>query len=205
MTASCADFDAAVDELAVGSVGEPARSDLLAHAASCPSCAVPLRELVAVVDRLLLLAPPAEPPPGFETKVLAALRARHRRWPLVVGAAAAVLALVVGALLVVARPGEATRRSAPIVGAGGRVVGDVVIVAEPRPHVLVSVEDPRPGPGVRSCELVLPDGERVVVGSWGYEEIDTGVWAVAVDARVLDAVSMRITDGDRVVATGRFD
>ena len=176
---TCADVDASVDELAVGAVSEPLRSDLLAHAASCPSCDLRLRELVAVADRLLLLAPSAEPPPGFETRVLATLRPRRRR-------RGALLA--VAALLVLVLAGAA-----------------VVLVSEPRPHVLVTVADPRSGPGVRSCELVLADGERVVVGSWGYEEIDTGVWAVAVDERLLDAVSMRITDGDRVVATGRFD
>lgn len=203
---TCADVDAAVDELAVGAVSEPLRSDLLAHAASCPSCDLRLRELVAVADRLLLLAPSAEPPPGFETRVLAALRPRRRsRWPLAAVAALLVLALG-GAAVVLARTDDAdARRSAPIVAAGGDVVGEVVLVAEPRPHVLVTVDDPRPGPGVRSCELLLADGERVVVGSWGYDEIDTGVWAVAVDDRLLDAVSMRITDGDRVLAVGRFD
>lgn len=206
MTA-CSEFDAAVDELAVGAVSEPLRSDLLAHAASCPSCDLRLRELVAVADRLLLLAPSAEPPPGFETRVLAALRPRRRRRPLLAVAAVSVLAFA-GAAVVLARDGDGDadpRRSAPIVAAGGDVLGEVVLVAEPRPHVLVSVDDPRPGPGVRSCELVLADGERVVVGSWDYRAIDTGVWAVAVDDRLLDAVSMRITDGDRVIASGRFD
>jgi len=203
---TCTEFDAAVDELAVGAVSEPLRSDLLAHAASCPSCDLRLRELVAVADRLLLLAPSAEPPPGFETRVLAALRPGRRRRPLLAVVAVSVLALALAGAAVVLARGEADpRRSAPIVAAGGDVVGEVVLVAEPRPHVLVTVDDPRPGPGVRSCELVLADGERVVVGSWDYRAIDTGVWAVAVDDRLLDAVSMRITDGDRVIASGRFD
>lgn len=203
---ACADFDAAVDELAVGAVSEPLRSDLLGHAASCPSCDLRLRELTAVADRLLLLAPPAEPPPGFETRVLGALRSRRRR-PHVAIAGGLLVLVLAGAGVVLARADHADdRRVAPIVAAGGGdVLGEVVLVAEPRPHVLVTVDDPRPGPGVRSCELVLADGERVVVGSWDYRAIDTGVWAVAVDDGLLDAVSMRITDGDRVVATGRFD
>ena len=202
---TCADFDASVDELAVGAVSEPLRSDLLAHAASCPSCDARLRELVAVADRLLLLAPSAEPPPGVETRVLAALGRRRRHFPLPAVAALLVLVLAGAALVLVRADDGDARRSAPIVAAGGDVVGEVVLVPEPRPHVLVTVDDPRPGPGVRSCELVLADGERVVVGSWSYDEIDTGVWAVAVDDRLLGAVSMRITDGDRVLAAGRFD
>ena len=203
---TCADVDASVDELAVGAVSEPLRSGLLAHAASCPSCDLRLRELVAVADRLLLLAPSAEPPPGFETRVLATLRPRRRRRGALLAVAALLVLVLAGAAVMLARTDDrVARRSAPIVATGGTVVGEVVLVSEPRPHVLVTVADPRSGPGVRSCELVLADGERVVVGSWGYEEIDTGVWAVAVDERLLDAVSMRITDGHRVVATGRFD
>jgi hypothetical protein len=71
--------------------------------------------------------------------------------------------------------------------------------------VLVTVERPRPGPGTRFCELQLPDGTWVEVGSWELDEIASGVWAAGIDAELLDSGAMRITlDDGTVVATATF-
>lgn len=67
---TCDVFDAHADELALGLLGEPQRTVLLAHAAQCPACRSLLDDLAAVGDRLLLAAPELEPPAGFEGRVL---------------------------------------------------------------------------------------------------------------------------------------
>jgi hypothetical protein len=66
-------------ELAVG-LGGPGKGALVGHVAICVTCAAHLEDLVAVADTLSLLAPEADPPPGFEGRVLEAARARALCW-----------------------------------------------------------------------------------------------------------------------------
>jgi hypothetical protein len=68
---SCDEFDQGVDELAVGTLGEPERGILLDHAAGCPACEARLNWLAGLADRLLLLVPEVEPPAGFEAGAMA--------------------------------------------------------------------------------------------------------------------------------------
>jgi hypothetical protein len=89
----------AAPELALGLVSGPERAAALAHLESCASCRAAVEELADVADALLLLAPETEPPPGFETRVLARADGvspprRGRR----VLALAAVVAFLLGAL-----------------------------------------------------------------------------------------------------------
>jgi hypothetical protein len=49
---------------------------LVGHIAVCVTCAAQLDELVAVAGTLSLLAPEADPPSGFEERVLEAARAQ---------------------------------------------------------------------------------------------------------------------------------
>jgi len=70
-TISCDQFDEQAEDLALGHIDEPQRSQLLAHASTCPPCQSLLEGLGTVADRLLLLAPQLEPPAGFESRALA--------------------------------------------------------------------------------------------------------------------------------------
>lgn len=206
---TCDEFDRAVGELAVGAIGEPRRSGLLAHAAGCARCDAELRGLADVADRLLLLASAAEPPAGFESRVLEQIplpgrRSRRRVRGTVIAAAAAVV--VVGfliATLIAGTPGRGEHGT--VLSAGGARVGDVRLSPDPKPHVLLTIDEPQRGPGERSCELELADGERVVVGRWTYEDVERGVWAVGIDRRLLNAVRMRVLDADgNVIATAEL-
>ena len=209
--ASCAAFDELAEELALGMVDEPRRSELLGHAASCPRCQSALDGLGSVVDRLLLVAPEIEPPAGFETRVLARIGAepapaRRRRTGMWVAAAAA-LVLIGGAAVAARRIDDAptTGDPAAIVAANGTEVGTVRLVAEPAPHVFISIRAPRPTPGLRHCELQVADGTWVEVGTWEVADIEGGVWAVGIDAALLDARAMRVTaDDGTVLATAAF-
>jgi anti-sigma factor RsiW len=206
----CDMFDDGLDELALGLLDGPDEEALLAHASSCPRCQGRLDEMAALADRLLLVAPEVEPPAGFEAGALArmggttAVPARHVWWWVVSAVAAVLLALVVG--VVVGRAGDgqgdSVARSGTIVATSGASVGTVELRSSPSPHVLVHVAQPRPGAGVRTCELELADGRRVAVGTWNYDEIESGIWAVGIDKPLLDAVAMRVIDEDgSVLAT----
>ena len=41
-----------------------------------------------------------------------------------------------------------------------------------------TIDSPKPSTNRVSCELVLPDGTAVTVGSWGYDDVAGGAWAV---------------------------
>ena len=69
----CADFDEHLAEFALGVTPAEDRAPIVEHVASCRDCERRVFELRRVVDGLMLLAPEQEPPPGFESRVLAAL------------------------------------------------------------------------------------------------------------------------------------
>jgi hypothetical protein len=95
---TCAELEELAAELALGTVSGAERAGALDHLARCAACRELVDDLAGVADRLLLLAPVAEPPPGFESKVLGRMgvgpvreirRPRGRR--LLVGVAALAL------------------------------------------------------------------------------------------------------------------
>jgi hypothetical protein len=69
----CAEARSLLAELAVGALGGPERAMAVRHVGSCPACSRELAELTTVADGLLLLAPAADPSPGFESAVIGRL------------------------------------------------------------------------------------------------------------------------------------
>jgi hypothetical protein len=103
---TCADVQALAAELALGGVSGAERAAALGHLARCDNCRGLVDELARAADDLLLLAPSTEPPPGFESRVLARIGAaaaasqpvplrpsRRRRVWVAAAAVAAVAAL----------------------------------------------------------------------------------------------------------------
>jgi anti-sigma-K factor RskA len=159
------------------------------HLAGCPSCAQEVRELRATTARLAA-ATTEEPPPALRASVLAAIgevrqlppgpagptgRGAHRPWVVkVVGAAAAVLLLVVGGLGIINRTLDRRAHDAEILAAqvasvlsapdartvpatGGR--GQLTVVVSPsRGRAVVAASGlPAPGAG-RTYQLWLVPG-----------------------------------------------
>ena len=99
MSLTCAQLEDLAAELALGTVSGAERAVALDHLAGCAACRDLVDQLARVADNLLLLAPVAEPPPGFESKVLSQLgvapapaaRVRPLRRRVLVGVAAAAL------------------------------------------------------------------------------------------------------------------
>jgi len=200
-----------LEELALGELAEPARTRLLAHVSECADCRGRLDAMSALADSLLTLAPQHEPPPGFESRVLdrwsAAAHApqRHTSWWLAVAAAVLLVAVGAGAFALGRRrdePSSAAAASGVVVRSDGSRLGAVTLVNGDHPYALVTIDHPSPNGTTVDCRLVLADGTKVTVGSWGYADVVSGVWAVGVDAGLLAAVRMEVVDADgNVVAT----
>jgi hypothetical protein len=77
----CDEVGPALAELATGAATGHDRARALQHAAGCDSCRRELAQLSKVADELLLLAPPREPPAGFESAVMARLDTREPASP----------------------------------------------------------------------------------------------------------------------------
>lgn len=67
---SCAMLADVAAELALGVLTGRERADAIEHLDRCETCREDVRMLMATGDELLGLLPPAEPPAGFETRVL---------------------------------------------------------------------------------------------------------------------------------------
>jgi hypothetical protein len=211
----CAEFEEQLEELVVGDLAEPARGRALAHAASCRECRGQLDALLALADNLLMLAPQHEPPPGFESRVLERMgvrpgqpnqrphgRGHVRRWWLEAAAALVLIAVAVGAVALLRRDdGTAgtTVRTGVIVTQAGATAGAVKLIDSDHPYALITIDRPQQRGGEVYCELQLSDGRIVRVGSWGYDDVKSKVWAVGIDSELLHAVTMRIVDDDGAV------
>jgi hypothetical protein len=150
---SCPEVRELAPELALGIIAGPERAEALQHASECGPCRVLVGDLADAADALPLLAAEAEPPPGFEDRVLATLKAPRRRnrrrvaAVVAVAAAAAAIVSIVGVRIVESTQ-ETTRavstpsdvRSAQMIGANGLDVGDV-FVSNGRPSTVVVIVD----------------------------------------------------------------
>jgi hypothetical protein len=154
---TCAEARELAPELALGILSGAERAEVVMHVNGCARCQAYVAELTEVADALPQLVPEAEPPAGFETRVLRRLdegeRRTRRRWfaALAVAAAAAII-LSITAVRVI----ESNDSSSPLASA----------VTTTIPHAPVAVAM-RGGPG----ELA---------GGWAYVSDQHGV-AVQVD------------------------
>jgi hypothetical protein len=205
---SCEDFESDVVELALGHLGEPRRSELTAHVATCSACEHHLAELVAVTDRMLELAPEVEPAAGFEARALAGMAPASptgaRRRPLAALAGAAVLIVVLVALaLVLSAPGADSPewRAAPVVSRGGDDIGTVELLGADPPRLVVTMDGPADWTGVWTCQVRV-EGRWVDVASYTADEVVNGVWAAGLPPLGAEATGMRILGGSgAVIAT----
>jgi hypothetical protein len=70
---TCAELADVAAELALGVLTGRERAVAIAHLDTCAMCREDVRQLMATGEQLRELLPPAEPPAGFETRVLARL------------------------------------------------------------------------------------------------------------------------------------
>ncbi|MEQ8718868.1 MAG: hypothetical protein RIE08_14755 [Acidimicrobiales bacterium] len=196
---TCLGDDTLVD-LALGNLNGRERADSLAHAADCANCRHELHALVEVTETLLQAGPPVDPPPGFETSVLAhtAPSKPHRRRALVAAAAAVVALLGAFALLALLDSGDDTIAEATMVTPSGHDVGSVWHnLEEDQPWILLSI--PRwtlweeSGPHRYRLEAVLADDATVDLGPVEFAA-DDGTFAMTVGADLGRIRSLAVID-----------
>lgn len=192
-------------DLALGLLTGQDRGDALAHLERCEGCRAEVAALSGTADEILLAAPEATPPEGFDRRVLAAVAAHraldddgtasaahapprgHPRRPairvLALTAAAAVLVLAGLAAAVLRAGGGDDGGGDPVVAAAemrtgrGRTVGEVTLTGDHPVAVTVDVPE--------WAELV----ER-------WEDEPAGGYWLAVETRDGGRTVLRMRDGD---------
>ena len=77
----CARLRDMAAEVALGISDGADRAWALDHLTDCSDCRARIERMSTVADELLLMAPVAEPPAGFEDRVAGAIEPPRRRWP----------------------------------------------------------------------------------------------------------------------------
>ena len=214
---ACAQVQAEIGELALGILSGRERSEVLTHLDSCATCRSELDQLATVVDDLVHLAPEAEPPVGFESRVVqrfefvAAGRRRHRRRRRTLSLVASAAAVVLGVGLALAfdsggSPNDGSLREAGLVStslhAHGQVDGVIVVSAHDHPTWVFMRLDLGMWSGWARCEVTLADGSTKLLGRFWVER-GYGAWAVQLSApaNALRAASV-VDDNGTVLASG---
>lgn len=222
---TCQQCQEVAAELALDVLPCRERADALAHLERCTSCQDTVSALTVTADRLVELLPAAEPPAGFEQRVISALtpqkpRARQRWWiPAAAGLVAIALAAVGGILSyskdngapaeVDAQAGERTIMYAPLTTAQHQVGNAYVYPGSPS-WIYLSLDGGTASNtgGTTSntvhCDVVRRDGSAVRVGTFPLTH-GHGAWGgpAPVDRNTL--ATARLTDGrGATLATAHF-
>lgn len=217
---TCARLRQLAPELALGVLDGTERADALGHLATCVDCRAYTDQLTGIGDALLLLAPAADPPLGFESRVAARLAAeppsiaiataqRHRRTWLrtaaIAAAAAAVAVLVTATLVRTGGDHDALVRATLASSRSGDRVGQVWAYDGDRDWLFMTVDNPWAADNPYICEAVLRDGRTVRLGRFQAHD-GKGAWGEPVDVPLGDVTAIRVvTDDGTVVATARLN
>jgi hypothetical protein len=201
---SCAEFHDSAAELALGVLTGRERAEALAHLDHCEACREHVRSLTVTGEKMLGLLPAAEPPAGFETRVMeriglgvprpTPIRQRRRRpaWghgfsPRRMLAAAAVVVALLGAALggwglhaSTAATASSSLRTGTLVAASDHDSVGQVYVYNGESHWMYMTVDLESGDGAVICQLVGADGHITTVGSFrladGYGSWGSPAW-----------------------------
>lgn len=217
----CDEVRLLLSELATGALTGQERAAALRHVATCAGCRQELAELSKTADNLLLIAPEAEPPGGFESRVMAQLngvtRARPRRVLAAAVAAAFVGAMVLGAGAVWWHTGpdrtlaEQTRQTmavangrylhaAPLLTTAGTRAGTVFLYQGSPSWLLVSVTA-APANGPFTMSVIGRDGQEYRAGTCQVTEgAATTGYQLAVPVKSIAAIEMEGPRSTRLTA-----
>jgi Putative zinc-finger len=126
---TCAEVREFAPELALGILGGAERAEVVLHVNGCARCQAYVSELTEAADAIPQLVPEAEPPAGFEARVLHRLgadrRRTRRRWAASIAAVAAAVAILSVTVVRVIESGDTTttEAAAPVAVAMETTVG----------------------------------------------------------------------------------
>jgi anti-sigma factor RsiW len=204
-------------ELALGILSGRRRCEVLDHVGSCPHCSAELEQYSVVADALVQLAPPVEPPVGFELRLAERLRAatphrpnRRRRAATLCAAAAVTVMLGVGLGALVTsgggngqgQPVTATLTTANLTS-HGHVLGEVMISGG-RPAWMFMTIRGEAWPGTVRCDVTLVGGRVETVGVFQLSG-EYGAWAAPLTSAAHPVRFVRLVASDgSVLASGQF-
>ncbi|MBO0715536.1 MAG: hypothetical protein J2O39_02605 [Acidimicrobiales bacterium] len=207
---SCVELEQVAGELGLGVLGGLERAAALAHVESCPRCRTLVEEAVQLGERLLELGPEAQPPVGFESRVVArqngpiarGRRRDRRRWA-VLGAGAGAAATAAGLFLGLGLPGgqghqpaaisastAAGTRTAPLMSDHGEV-GQVFVVAGKPTWVFMTVMMSGSSQMV-SCQVITTSGQHLDLGSFPVSDTYRSSWSSALDVNPASIKSVQL-------------
>ncbi|MFC5994757.1 zf-HC2 domain-containing protein [Pseudonocardia hispaniensis] len=209
---ACQRCRALAAELALGVVDGRDRAGALAHLETCPPCREHVERLTGIGEAIAALPPAAEPPLGFEDRVLQRLtsatvapRPRRRALPRPPVAAAAVAAAAVfvasgWVLGTTAAPAATPHETGMLVGEmtqDGEYVGRVSVRPGPPSWVLLYLDADTTG--LVTCWLERRDGAAVEIGQFSLTG-DDGWWGFSapVDRAMLAGIRVTAADGTPV-------
>ncbi|MBV9650625.1 MAG: zf-HC2 domain-containing protein [Pseudonocardiales bacterium] len=203
-------------ELALGVLPGAERARTLAHLDHCTACRTAVSALTRTGEALIELLPAAEPPAGFEHRMMTALGPppRTRHWLMPTAAIIVAIALAGGGWTL----GRATLGVGPLeTGAawqtvafaplkvGEQQVGQVYLFPGRPAWIYLSLDtDRNSATGTVRCELVRQDGTTVPVGTFqlakGY-----GAWGASVPVDRNSLATARVIDSTgAILATAHF-
>jgi hypothetical protein len=224
----CEEFANVAAELALGVLTGRERAQALAHLDKCDTCRAEVRQLTLTGEELLGLLPTAEPPAGFETRVLARIGIEppapapaRKRWsparPAGVTrrmlATAAVVAALAGAILGGWGLRAATSTTAPSATAASQLSSATLVSASHQtagkifvyngtPRWLYMSVDMSSGNGSVICQVVDKDGHVTTVGSFWVVN-GSGSWGSQAPAGPIAGARL-VTPQGTVLATATF-
>jgi hypothetical protein len=223
---SCQQFRDLAAELALNVLSARERALAMRHLDGCARCSEILSAFTEVADGLVGSLPEAEPPAGFEDRVVASLTpTRTRRpWPgpartvSLLGAAALVGAVLLGVALpsngsdsgvvgLFHSDGSGVRavQYAPLMREDQQV-GQAYLYRGDQPWIYLSLATPTPAPdtGTVDCEVVHDDGTVTRVGSVSLDH-GRAAWGGPTPASPDSLVGARVVDHTgHTLAVARF-
>jgi anti-sigma-K factor RskA len=211
---ACDEVTRAAAEVALGVATAEERARVVEHVEGCAACRDELRGLSEVADALAALAPAAEPPPGFEDRVLALVRhqtgvdqqaqTHPRRRAALAFAAVAATAAAVAVGWALGATGHQRLPATAVVANGtlvsrGQTAGDVVVVDGRHPWISVTVRSDL-GDQEVACDMIDADGGTITVG-WFRLVDGRGHWVAGVGQGATRATTAELVAYDgQVVA-----
>lgn len=207
--------------LALGEVAEPERGELLSHLSSCGHCRTTYAEIVEAVDATITAAPKAQPPAGFDLRVLSALGIQDDRprgpvarmgrlvRPRTLLAAAALLIAVAagawgGATLLDDGPDASLAGDTTVLWTDdGDQVGTASVAWMHSDRVLVVSVNQAPVGVEYTCRVQLAEGVTRDLGRWSASSPGGGTWVVPAPDGDLNSIQL-VTDSGAVWSQGRL-
>jgi hypothetical protein len=201
---TCTEVRDAAAEYALGILEVGERAGVARHLLICDECRSEVEDLTSVGMDLLGLVPDAEPPLGFDRRVLAHVQRPARR-PIRVWAASGVAAAVAAAIALVALvPGSSAHHQVVLAAltSHGRAIGSVYTEGRP-PWLEMTVHDSGVS-GPVTCELIGAGGRLVRLGSFDLVN-GSGYWAAPLgQSGMRGYLGLELVSSSTVIATATF-